>query len=169
MEGVTALFARDHGELVASFAPEYAEILRDLVGETSQLLKHPVDRRDPGLARLFPDAYQQQSDSAEFRRLTESELKAGKLAAAERLLSTVPPGGGEVRLDEQDADAWLRALNDARLLIGSRLELTDDTDIVSELNAEVDRDPTSPRVGQLAVYGLLTEIQNDLIEALTEG
>lgn len=160
------LFERDNGEVVASFEPEYADVLRDLIGQTSDLLGRPIDRHDPGVARLFPDGYAGADEAAEFRRLTESELRSEKAAAAELLLSTVPEGGGEVRLDEQDADAWLRALNDVRLLLGTRLDLTDDSDIASELSAEVARDPASPRVGQLAVYGLLSEIQESLLTAL---
>lgn len=106
------------------------------------------------------------TDSAEFRRLTESELRGGKLAAAERVLSTMPADGGEVRLDEEDAATWLRALNDVRLLLGSRLELTDDTDVDAELAAEIGRDAGSARVGQLASYGLLTVVQDSLVMAL---
>ena len=36
------------------------------------------------------------------------------------MLATLPPGGGTVRLTEQDAQAWLRALNDVRLSLGVR-------------------------------------------------
>ncbi|HEY3481916.1 MAG TPA: DUF2017 family protein, partial [Streptomyces sp.] len=33
---------------------------------------------DPALARLFPDAYEQTADAAEFRRFTENDLRTRK-------------------------------------------------------------------------------------------
>lgn len=163
-----SFFVRDGDEVVCTLPPEYATVLRSMVGEVGRLLGHPVDRADPGLARLFPDVYSDADDSAEFRRLTESDLRTGKVDAAEVVLAAVPEGGGEVRLADADAAAWLRALNDVRLLVGTRLELTDDTDLIAELDQQVSSDPSSPRAAQLAVYGFLTELQGTLIEALGE-
>lgn len=165
--GSQTLFVRDGGEVVGSFAPEYAVVLRGLMSESGELLARPVDRRDPGLARLFPDVYpDSDDDSAEFRRLTESELRTGKVASADTVLATLPEEGGDVRLDEEQAGAWLRAINDVRLLIGTRLDLTDDTDIAAELDDAIMRDPQSRRVAELAMYGYLTEIQESLVLAL---
>lgn len=161
------LFVRDGDELVGSFAPEYASVLRELVRQTSDLLRRPVDRTDPALARLFPDVYRDSAaESAELRRLTEGELRTGKLAAADRILDTLPAGGGEVRLGAEAADDWLRGLNDMRLLLGTRLDVTADTDVVDELEREISQDPTSPRSAQLLAYGVLGEIQTSLLDAL---
>ncbi len=143
-------------------------MLRELVSQTSALLGEPVDRRDPGLARLFPDAYQDSAeDSAEFRRYTEEELRAGKVETADLVLATLPDGGGEVRLDAEQAAGWLRAVNDIRLLLGARLELTDDTDLTEALTSELAEKESSPRVAQLAAYGYLSELQESLVEAVT--
>ena len=84
---------------------------------------------DPVLARLLPDAYQRRSRGlGEFRRYTEQGLRSGKAAAARTVLATLPPGGGRIRLSEPEAQAWLRALNDVRLALGTRLGVTDDFD-----------------------------------------
>lgn len=73
----------------------------------------------------------------------------------------------EVRLSEDKADVWLRALTDIRLTLGTRLGVEDDTDVRAELDAAVGRDPASPRVGQLTVYLYLTYLQESLVDALT--
>jgi len=86
---------------------------------------------DPALARLFPDAYGDDAQAAtEFRRYTESDLRAGKRAAAAGALAQLQPllgGGGRLVLDRDGADAWLGWLNDIRLVLGSRLGVTEDS------------------------------------------
>lgn len=117
---------------------------------------------DPILARLLPDAYaDDQAASAEFRRYTEVSLRSGKVAAAQTVLDTLPPGGGRVRLTEADAQAWLRALNDVRLALGVVLGVTDDFD------DDVERlEPSDPRAAYIGVYQWLAYLQETLVEAL---
>ena len=82
---------------------------------------------DPVLARLLPDAYQDDDEAAgEFRKYTESSLREAKKYFAQTLLDTVPPNGGRVKLTADQARDWLRALNDVRLMFGVRLEVTED-------------------------------------------
>jgi hypothetical protein len=84
---------------------------------------------DPALERLFPDGYRDDAPAAaELRRFTEDDLRAGKVERLRGLYTAVPAGGGEVRLDDAGADAWLRALTDLRLVLGVRLEVEADTD-----------------------------------------
>lgn len=118
---------------------------------------------DPMLARLLPDAYDGDSEaSGEFRRYTEQGLRSGKVAAARTVLATLPPGGGRVRLAEPEAQAWLRALNDVRLVLGVSLEVTDDfDDEVSDMSPD---DPRAPYVG---VYQWLAYIQDTLVRSLS--
>ncbi|HEY7012365.1 MAG TPA: DUF2017 domain-containing protein [Streptosporangiaceae bacterium] len=118
---------------------------------------------DPVLARLLPDAYSDNPEaSGEFRRYTEPGLRSGKAAAARTVLATLPPSGGRVRLSEPEAQAWLRALNDVRLALGTRLGVTDDFDAqVADMGAD---DPRSPYVG---VYQWLAYLQESLVQALS--
>jgi hypothetical protein len=85
---------------------------------------------DPALARLFPDAYGDDPEAAvEFRRYTESDLRAGKRAAASDALLSLQPliaGGGRLVLDRDQVDVWLAWLNDIRLVLGTRLGVTDE-------------------------------------------
>jgi Domain of unknown function (DUF2017) len=118
---------------------------------------------DPVLARLLPDAYQEDPDSAgEFRRYTEQDLRDGKTAAALTVLDTLPESGGRVTLSEDQAQTWLRALNDVRLALGVRLEVTEQ--VYDEL---AKMDPADPRYGALAIYDWLTAVQESLVLALS--
>jgi hypothetical protein len=118
---------------------------------------------DPVLARLLPDAYREDPDAAgEFRRYTERDLRDGKAEAARTILGTLPERGGRVTLSEDQAQAWLRALNDIRLALGVRLEVTE------EVHQEMARmDPADPRYGPLTIYDWLTAVQESLVVALT--
>jgi hypothetical protein len=118
---------------------------------------------DPVLARLLPDAYRDDPDaSGEFRRYTESGLRSGKAAAARTVLATLPPAGGRIRLSEPEAQAWLRALNDVRLALGVRLEVTDDFD-----DQVANMEPDDPRAAYIGVYQWLAFLQETLVRALS--
>jgi len=163
------MFRRSGKVCVARFSPQEAQILRQCVAELAALLSEGLDRADPAVERLFPDVYPTDaSETAEFRRFTEADLKSAKLDQAKTVLSDLLESGGEVRLDEQAADVWLRALTDVRLALGTRLGISDDTDIEEELDEAVLKDPTSPRVGQISVYAYLSFLQESLVDAITK-
>ena len=172
-------FKKARGAMVTAGADEIeALVLRQCVGELLELLGE-ADRdqdplaalvgmptgdvappADPALARLLPDAYAEDPAAAtEFRRYTDADLRAGKRAAARTVLATVAEGGGEVLLDRDQADAWLGCLNDLRLVLGTRLEVTEQTDL-DELQ------PDDPRVQPLQVYGWLAYLQESLLSCL---
>ena len=117
---------------------------------------------DPVLARLLPDAYRDDPESAgEFRRYTEQGLRSGKVAAAQTVLDTLPAKGGQVRLGPEDAQAWLRAINDVRLAIGTLLGITEDYEDELEQASWAD-----PRSAYLEVYHWLGYLQDSLVRAL---
>jgi hypothetical protein len=118
---------------------------------------------DPVLARLLPDAYQDDPESAgEFRKYTESSLREAKKYFAQTLIETLPAKGGRVKLTSEQARDWLRALNDVRLMFGVRLEVTEDFE-----GQLASLDPKDPRVAALEVYGWLGAIQESLVRAIT--
>jgi hypothetical protein len=135
--------------------------LEKMFNETSA--EPPETPVDPVLARLLPDAYQDDPEAAgEFRKYTESSLREAKKYFAQTLLETLPPKGGRVKLNADQARDWLRALNDVRLLFGVRLEVTEDFE---EQLAGLD--PTDPRVAAFEVYGWLGAVQESLVRAIT--
>ena len=165
-----SMFRRNGRHCVATFAVDEVRVLRKVAAEVVGLLTDGFDRDDPVVGRLFPDIYPDDAEnSAEFRLYTEGELKTGKIDQAGAILAALPSsGGGEVRLDAESAEAWLRALNDARLAMGIRLDISADTDLGEELDDAVLRDPTSTRVFQLSVYAYLGYLQESLLNAMTD-
>jgi uncharacterized protein DUF2017 len=175
---------RRHAGIEMRFDPADAEVLRglvtgvrDLVGDRTggpafdpleALLGSPVrsnghDQRgyaqldDPALARLLPDGYTDDGEAAkEFRELTEMSLRAHKSETAQRVLDSLPAGGGTVCLDQDATRAWLSALNDVRLVIGTRLGVTEETD---------HPDPADPAAPGYELYRWLTLLQELLVEA----
>jgi Domain of unknown function (DUF2017) len=122
----------------------------------------PGTPEDPVLARLLPDAYQDDPEAAgEFRKYTESSLREAKKYFALTLLETLPPKGGRVKLTGDQARDWLRALNDVRLMFGVRLEVSEDFEgQLASLDAK------DPRVAAFQVYGWLGEMQESLVRAI---
>ncbi|KWX02204.1 DUF2017 domain-containing protein [Carbonactinospora thermoautotrophica] len=117
---------------------------------------------DPVLARLFPDAYTEDEEAArEFRRYTERDLLEDKRANALTALRTLDRGPGTIHLDEAEAQAWLLALNDVRLALGTRWEIPENHDEVY-----LRMGPDDPRRPVFSVYGWLSVLQETLVEAL---
>jgi hypothetical protein len=106
---------------------------------------------DPSFRRLFPPAYDDAEHEKAYRNLAGDELLDGRREALELLAATARND----YLSPEEADAWLRALNDLRLVLGTRLDVQEDT--------LIDR-PQSP---ELALYGYLSWVQEQLVAALT--
>jgi hypothetical protein len=147
-------------ELLGGSPDEPADALDDLESLFSE--DQPQTPQDPVLARLLPDAYQDDPAAAdEFRKYTESSLREAKKYFAQTMLDTLPPKGGRVKLTGDQARDWLRALNDVRLMFGVRLEVTEDFE--DQLAA---LDPQDPKVAAFEVYGWLGAVQESLVQAL---
>lgn len=105
-------------------AEQSVDPLADLTGMAMGSAQPP---QDAALRRLLPDFHAADPDlAAGLRQLHEPALIAAKDSAAVTLLDSLPRGGGTVRLDEQQAAAWMTALNDVRLAIAERIGLDDD-------------------------------------------
>ncbi|MDR7279013.1 DUF2017 domain-containing protein [Catenuloplanes atrovinosus] len=165
------MFRRQGTQCVAVFAQEEARVLRKVASEVVGLLTDGFDHDDPVVDRLFPAIYPDQpAESEEVRRYTEGDLKTAKIDQAGAILAGLPSdGGGEVSLDAEEAEAWLRAINDARLAMGVRLEIKPETDLADEIDDAVLHDPTSTRLFQLSVYQYLGYLQESLLHALIDG
>jgi hypothetical protein len=124
---------------------------------------------DATMSRLLPDFYKAQTDhpagsatadslNGALRSLHEPAIIDAKRHAAQRLLETVPGGGGRFELTEDDANAWAAAVNDVRLALGTMLGIGPEGP---------DRLPEEhPMAGHLDVYQWLTVLQESLILGL---
>jgi hypothetical protein len=153
-----------HGDVVARLDPAEAGIVGLLLDQLEQLLAADADdvAGDPVMARLLPDGHRGDPElAADYRELTESSLRSGKTDNLAIVRATLPEGGGEIRLDRDQAGAWLRTSNDLRLALGTRLDITEETEPPEEIADEQDQ--------QLAVYYWLTALQGSLVDALADG
>jgi uncharacterized protein DUF2017 len=157
-------FRRRGDVLVARLVDAEASIVGLLLDQLEQLLAaDPADSGgDPVVERLLPPGHASDPElAADYRDLTEAALRSGKADDLAIVRATLPPEGGEVRLDDDQARAWLRTTNDLRLALGTRLGVTADT--------EPPEDPTEEEGSQLAVYYWLTAVQGSLVDALVAG
>jgi Domain of unknown function (DUF2017) len=157
-------FRRRGDELVARLVDAEAGIVGLLLDQLEQLLAADAADTggDPVLARLLPPGHTGDPEiAADFRDMTESGLRSGKADDLATMRATLPPDGGEVRLDDEQARAWLRTTNDLRLALGTRLGVTAET--------EPPEDPADEEGSQLAVYYWLTAVQGSLVDALAAG
>ena len=121
---------------------------------------------DATMRRLLPDFVKEDQpggadhddSNSVLRSLHEPEIIDAKISAAQRLLDTLPDGGGPLELTEADANAWIAAVNDIRLALGTMLEIGPDVP---------DRLPEGhPMATQLEVYQWLTVLQEYLVLGL---
>ena len=115
---------------------------------------------DPAVARLFPDAYEDAPDAADFRRFTENDLRTRKREDALAVVRTLDGGGPVLGLTPQECRQWLGTLNDLRLTIGTRLDVSEEDDSLYKLP---DSDPRKPLV---MAYLWLGGLQESLVETL---
>ena len=130
-------------------------LLRGLLAELEPLLQNPDD---PAVRRLFPPAHAEPENEEQYRSLVRDQLVAGRAKALDTVRDTL----GREALNAEEAEAWLRALNDLRLVFGTRLDVTEDVDWE-------DIDVHQPRGRDLAVYAYLSWLQEQLVEALGEA
>jgi hypothetical protein len=175
---LVAVFDRQEAALVRGLVRQVLEMLevraeetpQDELSELTGIRTGPSEGPDdPILSRLLPDFHrldddapsqEDQNSAAALRSLHEPELLDIKTGVAGVLLETCPPGGGEVRLTVEQADAWLSSLNDVRLSLGVALDVTED--MPDELP------PDDPREPHLNVYHWLTWVQESLVQAMSE-
>jgi Domain of unknown function (DUF2017) len=131
------------------------ELLRAVAGELRFMLSE--HQGDPSLRRLFPHAHEDPEREEEYRGLVRDQLLTGR----QRALATLDETVGRETLTAEEAEAWLTALNDARLMLGTRLDVTEETDF-----GAIDRE--DPDAQDLVVYAFLTWLQGELVEAVAD-
>jgi Domain of unknown function (DUF2017) len=145
-----------------------ADELEEITGLKTGNSRPPEDET---MKRLLPDFYRNETDhpagsgtteslNSALRSLHEPDIIAAKREAAQRVLDTIPNGGGRFELTEDDAHSWAASVNDVRLALGSMLEVGPDGP---------DQLPSDhPLAGHLDVYQWLTVLQEYLVLGLMD-
>ncbi|MDT4937877.1 MAG: hypothetical protein QOG80_1548 [Pseudonocardiales bacterium] len=117
------------------------------------------DADDPVRKRLYPAGYGADTEASDaFSELTEESLRTERALRA-RACADDLNGAGDVVLDTDAGERWVQSLNDLRLALGTRLEITDETD-----SADVGDD--HPQAQEWGVYHWLTALQDSLVHRL---
>lgn len=152
-------FRRRGDQVDARLSADECRVLTLLLDQLEQVLADDA----PGDAvrdRLFPAGHASDAELArDYRDLTESALREGKTGDLALVRASVPTAGGDVRLDDDQARAWLRTTNDLRLALGTRMGITAET-------GPPDPDDPSP---EMSVYQWLTAVQGSLVDAFVAG
>lgn len=147
--GVLIEFSPLERQLLATLLAQYDELVHDQL-EDAEL----VD--DPALTRLFPTAYPDDVAAAsEFRQYTREgliERKSANSGAVSAALMTADDEG-RLAVDRDDAERWLPALTDLRLVLAERIGIRSDNDRI-------------PTTNLADVFTWLGELQWSLIAAL---
>ena len=169
------------GKIAGRLDPVEQALLRSLVLQLAQLLhetddsaSHPLAQlvgiqelaerpEDPALLRLFPDAYRDDESAAnDFRRYTQARLRETKTNRADAVIEILDRAENKIELSDAEAQSMLAVMNDTRLVLASRLGLTDELKLDELLLAEADQG------GAAHLYEWLTWLQETLVRAIMQ-
>jgi hypothetical protein len=143
------------GDFEVKLPAEERAVLEALAPQLRELLGG--DLADPNLRRLFPTAYAEDAErDREYHALVRDDLADRRRAAIDTLLATLD----ERRLTEEQLTAWMGAVNDLRLVLGTRLDVSEET--------ELGDDPDDPDTALLALYTYLGFLLEQIVDALAE-
>lgn len=150
--------SRRRGRVRLQFTPDESLVLSGLFDEIALAVETDVlPEDDPVRRRLFPAAYPDDAEADdEYRSLTETGLRTERAERARACAEQIK-ANDDVTMDDDDADRWIKALNDLRLALGTRLDITEEAP---------DPDPSDPDLQERLAYYWLTALQDSLVRAL---
>jgi len=126
------------------------DLIRSMIPEMRDLLI----AGDPSLRRLFPPAYgTDDKRNAEYDALVHDDLLEHRLGSLDIVEDTLD----EETLDEEGLLRWMQAVNDIRLVLGTRLDVTEDM---------TPPDPGEVSPGLFNVYERLGYLLANIVKAL---
>ncbi|GIU97373.1 MAG: hypothetical protein KatS3mg013_1176 [Actinomycetota bacterium] len=149
-------FRRDREGFAVRLERPARALLGALASELAGVLTGATADDDPAVARLFPTAYPDDpARTMEFEHVAGEDLRRDRL---ERL-QILSDSANARWLTEDQLLAWMGAINDARLVLGVRLGVTEETDARSFAD-----DPDRARAW--ATYAYLSALLEAIVEAL---
>ena len=145
---------------------ETGDVLRELPQRLRSVLERP-DVAEKVAARLFPKAYSDPKEEAEYRRLLGKDLLRKKLESVkvfERTLKRWEPvkldkrKAVEVTVRPEELELWLGFVNDMRLVLGTELDIQDES-------WGQHFDPDHPQAQDMALLHYLSWLEEELLAA----
>lgn len=147
------------GDFELRLTTDERTILRGLPDQLRNLIEHEDPTSDPAMARLYPPAYEDDPiRNLEFERMAGDDLTSQRLSSISAMEASIDAD----RLTEDQLLSWLGVLNDLRLVLGTRLDITEET-------TEKDFAAGDPRAPTFALYGYLTWLVDAIVSELDPG
>ena len=148
--------------MTVSLDENFAAVLKELPGRLRQVLGRS-DFTDRVTRRLFPKAYDDEEMEAEYRHLLGEDLRQRKLENVKAFEHTLKNWKASqrqvhVRIGPGDFELWLGFINDMRLVLGTELDIQDDS-------WERDFDPAHPHAEEMQLLDCLGWLQEALLQA----
>ncbi|MGH2784587.1 MAG: DUF2017 family protein [Actinomycetota bacterium] len=149
---------RRNGDIDVTLTAVEADLMRSVVEQMTSVLDDPPPR-------LLPPAYEDDPEAqSEYASLMTADLMDGKRRALASMKGTIERGkvkrdGWRATLTADEAQDWLAVVNDARLALGTTLNITEDS-------YERDIDPTDPAAASHEVFRYLGYVEEYLVDAL---
>lgn len=131
-------------------------LLVELCQQSRALLDAEDPSSDPAVSRLFPPAYPDDPlQNLEFETNLGAAPRSGKLEA----LDVVERTANASSLTEDELLAWIGVVNDLRLVLGTRIEITEEA-------TDEDFPADDPRHETYRVYQFLGFLLQELLEGI---
>ena len=145
------------GRFAVRLSDRERDAVRTFTAQLRVLLTSESPSSDPAVARLFPPALPDDDvlGNLEYEQQHGDELLLGKLEAIDTLERTA----AATEVSEDEMLAWLGSLNSIRLVVGTRLGVTEES-------TESDFADDEEAAGLFELYGYFTWLQGWVIEAL---
>ena len=132
--------------------------VRTVLVSMAEQLSPVLSPHEPMTRRLFPAAYTEDDDQGaerEYRALVDDAL----LNHHQQCLAVTAKTANAELLDESELNAWLSAIGSMRLVLGTRLDVSEDM---------APPEPDDPAAPEYALYELLGQLQYLIIEVLAQ-
>ncbi len=133
--------------------------VRAVLVTMAEQLSPIISPDEPMTRRLFPPAYageNEQGKEADYRTLVDNALINHHREAFAVMAATAQAD----ILTEPELNAWLSAVGSLRLVLGTRLDVSEDMEAP---------DPEEPTAPEYALYELLGQLQYLMIDVLAAG
>ncbi len=154
---------RADGTYIHSFPAHIMETISIMAGQLDAVLDEDL----PELRRLHPTAYSQDAEKdAGYQILARDQLTDGRRAA----IDTVQGTADQDQLTDEEINCWIRVINDLRLVLGTRLDVSEDDE--NSLLRDLDPEATEAEQAEFELrqmYDVLGSVQWEMVEAMMKG
>lgn len=161
--------ARRGGSVVLTLHEREVQVLQWVFTDLGRMLTDGSSV-DEVTRRLFPRAYldpTEEAAEAEWQELAHGEIVGARLTAMTAVMRSLDeaaplprePDARQIVLDDEQTAHWIGVLNDARLAVGTALEITPEWDFD-------DVDPDVPNYELHTLYAWMTQLLGGLLAAI---